>query len=304
MDIKKSLTRTANKVKFATKKNSPELLLGAGIVGIVATVIVACKETLAADSIIKHHQSKLIDIQEAKEIAEENPDNYEYDEGLVNHDTKVLKIQTAASLVKNYAPAVALGCFSLGCILVSRNIMSKRYLGVVTAYNGLSELFNTYRERVIQDAGKEKDLEYRYGQKFKKKTTEIINEDGTKETITEYKPEGPIDPENVTGDGSVIFDSSNPNWQTSYNLSMMFLRAQQNVATDMLHSKGHLFLNEVYDLLGLPDTAYGAVTGWIDGYGDSYVDFGIYDTEDNNRKNEDYSILLSFNHDGVMYDKI
>lgn len=301
----KKITRMGNKLIFKAKKNSPELLLGAGIVGIIGTVVLASKETLTADEILKHHQSKLIDIQEAKEMVEDDPDSYEYDDELVQNDKRVLKVKTVGSLVKNYAPAITLGAVSIGCILASKNIMQKRYLGVVTAYNGLSEVFQLYRQRVIEDQGKEKDLEYRYGQKFKKEVTEIINEDGSKEIVETYKPEGPLDPKNLKGNGAIIFDSNNKNWQENFNLSIMFLRAQENVATDLLHSKGHLFLNDVYDLLGIDDTTEGAVLGWLDNDGDGYVSFGI-DGLTNPQKNigDEYEIVLDFNHDGVMYDRL
>lgn len=308
-EIKKSLIKAANKVIFSTKKNSPELLLGAGIVGVVATAILVGKETLKAEKVVKNYENKLTDIQQAKEIAEEQPEKYEYDTAIEKHDRMVLRVQTTGNLLKIYAPAVALGTVSIGCILAARNIMQKRYLGVVAAYNGLSEAFQLYRTRVIEDQGKIKDLEYRYGKKFKKETTEIINEDGTKEVVETYKPVDSIDPKDIAKDDScVIFCDENDNWQENWELSMMFLRGQQNVATDMLHAKGHLFLNEVYDLLGMNDTPYGAVVGWLDdptGVNDSYVDFGIMNMANPQKRiGDDYCIPLEFNHSGVIYDKI
>lgn len=299
--ITKKLCKFGNKVKFAADKNSPELLLGAGIAGIIGTIILASKETLTADKIIEHHRHKMMDIQDAINIAEENEEEYEYDHSLQLADKTSQIMKTAGSLMKNYAPAIALGTVSIGCILASRNIMQKRYLGVVTAYNGLSEAFALYRQRVIEEEGEEKDFYYRTGKRVVEK--EIVNEDGTTEIVKEV--EGPLDPKDIKGDVSVIFDSSNKNWDKNFGISMMFLRAQENVATDMLHAKGHLFINEVYDLLGMPDTPEGAVIGWIDGLGDSFVDFGLTLCENTQKRvGDDYNILLTFNHDGVMYDKI
>ena len=89
----------------------------------------------------------------------------------------------------------------------------------------------------------------------------------------------------------------------------MFLKQQQVYATDMLKQRGHLFLNDVYDMLGILHSQEGAVVGWIydeeNPIGDNYVDFGIYD-----ERNADFvngyerSILLDFNVDGYILDKI
>lgn len=78
------------------------------------------------------------------------------------------------------------------------------------------------------------------------------------------------------------------------------------MANDRLHARGHLFLNEVYEALGLPHTQAGAVVGWVVGNGDNFVDFGLYTGEAardfvNGREG---SILLDFNVDGIVYDKI
>ena len=92
----------------------------------------------------------------------------------------------------------------------------------------------------------------------------------------------------------------------------MFLRRQQDYANEKLRSKGHLFLNEVYDMLGIHRTKAGNVVGWIydekNPVGDNYVDFGIYDIH--KEQNRDFvngierSILLDFNVDGPILDLI
>ena len=82
----------------------------------------------------------------------------------------------------------------------------------------------------------------------------------------------------------------------------------ENILNDILHTRGHVFLNEVYDALGFPHTPQGAVLGWIDGEGDNCIDFGLYDQNKENVRRfvngVDNVIMLEFNHDGVIWDRI
>ena len=76
--------------------------------------------------------------------------------------------------------------------------------------------------------------------------------------------------------------------------------------TTMLQSRGHVFLNDVYDSLGIERSRAGSVVGWVlNGDGDNYVDFGIFEVDNRDFVNgTERSILLDFNVDGVIFDKI
>lgn len=67
------------------------------------------------------------------------------------------------------------------------------------------------------------------------------------------------------------FDYRNRNWSRTYGINRMFLQAQQGYANQILTNRGFLTLNEVFELLDLPQTESGALTGWV---GDVEVDFG------------------------------
>lgn len=99
------------------------------------------------------------------------------------------------------------------------------------------------------------------------------------------------------------FDNTNPYCGTNSELNLWFLLSQQRLANDLLKHRGHLFLNEVYDMLGFDRTQTGAVVGWIynSKIGDNYVDFGIYNLGDRSKINKSKtSILLDFNVDGAI----
>lgn len=310
-NIGTAAARKMGRAEFMLKKKSPEILLGLGIVTFVGTVVAACVETSRADEVLEFHRQKIKDIHDAKEIADSNPEEeLSYDDDLYRKDLAVRHLRTAGSLVKLYAPAVALGTISISCILASRNIMQKRYLGMVAAYNGLSVAFSDYRKRVVEEEGAGKDRYYRYGAPIKAVPTgEIEKDPNTGRKIKQCELQEQMDSTLVPNDDTCrFFDSDNPNWDKNPTFSMMWLRGQQNYLNDLLHTRGHVFLNEVYDALGFAHTPQGAVLGWLDGEGDDCIDFGLYDpSKDSVRRfvnGEENVILLEFNHDGPIWDRI
>lgn len=305
--VSTSAVKFAGKAEFTIKKNSPEILLGAGIVGFVGTIVLACRATCRADEVLEFHRRKIKDINDAKEIADADPEGeMSYDIEIYRQDKAIRYLKTTGSLAKLYAPTIAVGTLSLACILTSRNIMQKRYLGVVAAYNGLSAAFEEYRKRVRDEYGEGLDKHFRYGTTYDELPVYDENGKKTKEKERVEKTEtGMVIPND---DSCRFFDSSNPNWDKNPTFSMMWLRGQQNILNDILHTRGHVFLNEVYDALGFPHTPQGAVLGWIDGEGDNCIDFGLYDPNKENVRRfvngVDNVIMLEFNHDGVIWDKI
>lgn len=305
--VSTSAARFAGKAEFTIKKNSPEILLGAGIVGFVGTIVLACRATCRADEVLEFHRRKIKDINDAKEIADADPEGeMSYDVEIYRQDKAIRYLKTTGSLAKLYAPTVAVGTLSLACILTSRNIMQKRYLGVVAAYNGVSAAFEEYRKRVRDEYGEGLDRHFRYGTTYEE--LPVYDENGKKTKEKEQVEKTETEMVMPTDDSCRFFDSSNPNWDKNPTFSMMWLRGQQNILNDILHTRGHVFLNEVYDALGFPHTPQGAVLGWIDGEGDNYIDFGLYDPNKENVRRfvngVDNVIMLEFNHDGVIWDKI
>lgn len=103
------------------------------------------------------------------------------------------------------------------------------------------------------------------------------------------------------------FDSSSPNWVRNQEINLMFVQCQQNYANHLLRARGHVFLNEIYDLLGLKRSSIGQSVGWFleDANSEKFIDFGL--NEDRNlifMSGVSNTLLLDFNIDGVIYDKI
>lgn len=317
-DLVNSVSRTFSKVGFKLKKHSPEILVVAGVLGTITSAVMACKATTNVKDILDeakdtidavHDTVEKIENGEAVYYADENNKKAEYTLETSKKDLTVVYAQTGVKLVKLYAPSVILGALSLTAIITSNNILRKRNVALAAAYATVEKSFKEYRGRVVERFGKELDRELKYNIKATEVEETVTNEDGSESTVK--KTANVIDP-NTIDDSARIWDDGNPGWSKDPEFNLMYLKRQQSYATDKLRRNGYLFLNEVYDLLGYPRTAAGQQIGWIydekNPIGDNFVDFGIYDIH--NRQKASFvngyerSILLEFNHDGNILDKM
>lgn len=304
-EIMNRLTREANKFGFKIKKHSPEILLVVGIAGTVTSAVIACKATTKVNSIIEHSKKTIDLIHECKE----DPKLEEYNEEESKKDLAIVYAQTGLKLVKLYAPSVILGTLSITAILASNNIIKKRNMALAAAYATIDTSFKDYRKRVVERFGKELDRELKYNVKAKEIEEVSVDDKGKEKAVK--KTVNVVDP-NMHSDYARFFDDGCVGWDKDPEYNLMFLRNQQNHANELLKTKGHLFLNEVYDMLGIPRTRAGQVVGWVYDeempIGDNFVDFGIYDI--NNDKARDFvngyerTILLDFNVDGNILEML
>lgn len=302
--MKEKFVGLYNGVKGKVEKHSPEILLGVGVVGVVVTTVTACKATMKLNDILDECAETR---EKIKEVAE-NP-NYEdrYTEEDAQKDLTINYVQTGVKIAKLYAPSVALGVFSVGCLLGSHNVMQKRNAALSAAYLTVDKSFKEYKQRVIDRVGEEVEKEIRYGIKAEEIETTVQNEDGTETTVTETVKT--MDP-TLYSDYARFFDEASPYWQKDPEYNMVFLKAQQQYANDLLRAKGRLFLNDVYEMLGIDKTKAGQIVGWVydeeNPNGDNFVDFGIYDMSKERVRafvnGYEANILLDFNVDGNIWD--
>lgn len=280
------------------QKHSPEILITTGVIGVITSTVFACKATLKAGDILVEHEKKLALIDQAIEL---DADYKEKDSG---KDVTIAIVQTGVAFVKLYGPSVTLGLLSLGCILSAHNIMRKRNLALMLAYKTIEDMYANYRNRVVADYGE--DTDYMYHNGLKRETIEVSELQANGKDKMVKKEVVVKDDTNQHSIYSRFFDESCKNWDKLPEYNLMFLKGQQSYFNDMLRVRGHVFLNEVYDALGLERTAAGALVGWVAGDGhDNYVDFGLYDpTSRRFINNLEPVILLDFNVDGVIYDQI
>jgi len=295
------VVRTFNQGKFLLQKNSPAILMGLGVVGVVASTVLACKATLKLDEVKYVADENIEHVHQGREKYDEEV----YSQESYQRDLAVVHVQKVVSIAKLYAPSVLLGAASIGCILGSHYILNKRNVGLMAAYAILNDSFKKYRGRVVDEFGAQKDFAFHNDIKETTVTETVINEDGTK---TKTKKTVLLLEDNQPSGYARFFDESSVQWRKDYTHNLFFLKAQQNYANDLLKMQGHVFLNEVYDMLSLPRSSAGALVGWVyegDNIGDNYIDFGIYAPENVDAVNG-YAkkFLLDFNVDGVIYDAI
>lgn len=306
-ELMNKIGRSINKVGFQLKKHSPEILVVAGVVGTVTSAVMACKATLKVNNIVDEAKNNIDRIHTATEKGRnEAGEAYSVDDS--KKDLTLVYTQTGIKFIKLYGPAVALGALSISSIFASNNILRKRNVALAAAYATVDKSFKEYRNRVIDRFGKQIDHELKYNIKAKEVEETVINEKGEEETV---KKTVNVAEENIMGSPyAKFFDEASPYWEKNAEYNLMFLRQQQNYANDLLRARGRLFLNEVYDMLGIPKTKAGQVVGWVydpeNPIGDNYVDFGIYDIS--RERTRDFVngyervILLDFNVDGNVWE--
>lgn len=315
-EIMTKVSGTFNKVSFSLKKHSPEILVVAGVVGAVASAVMACKATLRVEEVLDETKEKMDRVHESAEHGA-TPAGLNYSVEDAKKDTVIIYANTGWELAKLYGPSVALGVLSITSIFASSNILRKRNVALAAAYTTVDKSFKEYRKRVVEQFGKETDWALKHNIKAEKVTETVTDEETGKEKKVK-KTAFVVNPSDISGyarffekytmdeEGNSIL---NPHWEPNNEYNLMFIKAQESYANDLLKAKKRLFLNDVYEMLGLPTTKAGQVVGWVydpeHPIGDNYVDFGLYQ---DNLSYSDYAngldpaILLDFNVDGNIWE--
>jgi hypothetical protein len=300
--IPAALGRKIGGSQLLASENAPKLLFVGGVVGMVGSTVLACRATLKLEDVLD-------DIEHNKSVAKATKDRVDgpedtkgvtYTDAEYRKDLHIINMRGVTAIAKLYAPSVLLGAASIFALTKSHNILRDRNLALTAAYAAVDGAYTRYRERVVDRFGEEVDHELLY----ESEQVDNVDEE-TGEIISEI---------HVTdAPGSRYarwFDKeSSRNWSEYPEINRLFLRTVQNHCNDKLRTRGHFFLNEAFSALGMSHTRAGAVVGWRwqKGSGDDYIDFGMWgpeDLADDFFNGRDGAVLLDFNVDGVIYDKI
>lgn len=318
LKIGKSVTCVMARPILKMKKYSPEILVGAGLIGVVTAAISAARTVAGEDyqSVLDSHRWRMHKIAEAQGIAEQYPmSDMGNGEQVETYSLKSQRTDIACayrditiSTAKYLWPQISIMTLSIVAILSGFRIVRKRNMALVAAYNVIDQAFKGYRERVRNELGEEMDTHFMYDTEMKVGTKTIKNADGT---TTKVKETEQILKGNVVSMYARLYaQDTTQQFERDPRFNWLYIKKKCDYLNDLLHSRGHVFLNEAYEELGFEHTSYGAVVGWVankkGGTGDNYISFGhwVEKLTDVEAAGPMGSILLDFNVDGVVYDLI
>lgn len=291
-----SVGNTASKIGFKLKQKSPELCLVAGILSFGATIIFTFRAAKKVDEVIIDAQEDLANIEEQTS---------ELDVETEKKQKTRIYIRTAGELTKLFGPAAISAGVSLACFITSHKIQKERNLVLGAAYSALDRSFRAYRERVEEKFGKETEKDIRYGISKKENIDDSAEAAGDPLNKEELPKMPGLEDYSIY---ARFFDEACGAYVPDPEDNLVFLRGMESKLNARLKARGHLYLNEVYEALGIPPTKAGHHVGWIYDYknptGDNFVSFGIYKV--NRERNRAFVnglesvILLDFNVDGVI----
>lgn len=275
-------------------KHAPAILTGVGIVGMVGGTVLACKATMKTSDILDEWE--LMNAFGSDDLSEDE----------VRHESNKM----VADIVKSYIPTVVVDVVSIGCIVGGAQMSHKRLLTAGSIAATTAANFASYRNRVRESEGEEKDLIYLNGGV----ESEVVERKTTKKgNVKEVKKKVVIPDPNGRDQYAFQFKKGDAGWHADPQNTLFFMQNVERTLNRRLKTQGYVFLHELYDELGIRDngvwyvTAYGQTCGWFDdGTEDKWISLGVdYESEivPWNWNNEDY-IWIMPNVDGYILDKI
>lgn len=311
----KNIGMVAQRFGKATMKTlehyTPKILVGLGIACFGSATIVACKATTK----LAHTMEEINhDISVAKAIEANDADA----EKQKNKEITKAYISGGVKLAKLYGTAIALTASGAACVLSGNHIMTKRYAGAVAALTSTENMFNTYRQRVIEECGEEKDVQFQNGIKEVVDAVPTLNKDGSPKIdkngeVKTVEKRSFQQTKSANIYSRMFEEATTRSWDPNPEYNRSSLKLKENFFNQQLHSWGYVTLNEVYRQLGFPTTSYGQDVGWIidDETPHAVVDLGLYDVDPEQGCMKidavdafTNSILLTFNGCRYIKDKI
>jgi hypothetical protein len=292
MTFQQNALRFGKKAEFVLRRNAPSIMTYVGVGGFIATVGLAIRATNKANEVAPKLRQAVKDVKDENALAK-TMTKKEASERLAK-----VYVETGWQLTKIYAPTLLTGSASIALVLGGHGMMAKRQAQLVAVYAALDASYKAYRQRIRDEFGD--DVERNIYTRPSMRALDETENEGDLEAC-ELIDLGDTNPSPYAR----FFDDASPNWTKTAEWNLMFLRAQEQWANDRLNNQGFLFLNEVYEALGLPRSQAGQIVGWKhNGSGDGFVSFGLGNIWDDNARafinGLENVALLDFNVDGII----
>lgn len=223
----------ANDISEFAKRNSPAILSGVAIAGVVTTAILAVRGTPKAIKAISNVKDE--------KAAEAGPLLKDQDTA---RSTKLPPMEIFKATWKFYIPAGVTGAITIACIVASNKIETNRNAALVAAYALADNTFREYKDKVLEELGPKKE--------------EAIQE---KVAAAQIEKAGSPSKEIILSSGSDVlcFEAWTGRYFRSDADKIRHAEVETNfrIGNDMYAS-----LNEFYDELNLEHTEEGEVVGW------------------------------------------
>lgn len=263
-----AITREIHKTLLKTKKSSPHIFFGAGIIGSVVSTVLACRATLKLEGVLEEIQQ---DAQVARSDLTTDPEYQAraYRRAVVRGLVKIGKL---------YGPTVLVEAASIAALSGSHVQLTKRNGALVATLVAVTNGFDGYRERVSEEVGEENE--------------QVIYFEGCLVDKSDWNA--------LTR----IFDEQVPSYHKDVEMNRNFLHFCQREANRQLQKQGVVFLNDVYDMLGFEKSREGYMYGWVyGGDGMNEIDFGLFEAYNSRFINGlERAVILTFNVDGVLHE--
>ena len=138
-----------------------------------------------------------------------------------------------------YIPTILLGTGTIACILGANILNKKAQASIMSAYALLDRSYKDYKEKVIE----------LYGEDASNLVRENIAKDNYEKEEIENEDDGK----------QLFYDEFSKRYFRATNETVLRAEYEMN---RILNEAGGAYLNEYYDLVGLPQVDYGEYLGW------------------------------------------
>jgi len=244
------VTRLLGKVGLGIRSHSPAILMIAGGVTFITTIVSACKDTPKAVKVLEQHNEELAAIKEAEaKVKSGELPITAFNKADARNDIVACYIRTGGKLVKTYWKTILLGGVSLACFGGAAHILTERVASATALAGTYLKDKVSLENAIINDPtmGPEKLEQLRKGQ-IEHVPIETHEDPETGETV--------VDKEKLVSmeAHTLFFDESHPRFQKDVRENFKYLWSKENYLNHVFFHRGWIFKNQEIDLLGFPET--------------------------------------------------